>query len=97
MKDVKDELYQRDYTPLMDTVAAEPRLAKRESSLTELLAQQNVTEELVSCLRNRLGPVSEGVPLNDVSQDTFPHIGTAVRNQRQLNDDLRTIIDTLLI
>lgn len=94
---MKDEPYQKDYAPLMDIVAADPRLAKRESALTELLAQQNVTEELISSLRARLSPVSEGIPLNDVTQDTFPHIGTAVRNQRQLNDDLRTIIDTLLI
>lgn len=74
-------------------------LAKKPNELERLFGAQAETRELISILEARLTVVSHPQPQEAGQQlrDSAPHISSTVDNQRHINNQLRYILDTLVV
>lgn len=70
----------------------------QQSPLSQLLDQQDKTAELLRVLGDKLSPVSNPHPVDNKDRaDRGYHIETALYKQRELNDAVAYLIDTLIV
>lgn len=71
----------------------------QQSPLSQLLDQQDKTAHLLQVLSERLSPVANPTPTDKaaLNGDRGYHIETAVYKQREINDAISYIIDTLVV
>lgn len=72
--------------------------AKQQSPLSSLLDTQDKTRHLLQVLAEKLNPVSNPHPVEGKNlTDRGYHIETALYNQREINDAISYIIDTVVL
>ena len=74
-------------------------VAAKQSPLSTLLDSQEKTAHLLQVLSERLSPVANPVPVDKaaLNGDCGYHIETAVYKQREINDAISYIIDSVVI
>lgn len=74
-------------------------VAAKQSPLTALLDSQEKTAHLLQVLSERLSPVANPTPTDKaaLNGDRGYHIDTALYKQREINDAISYIIDTLVV
>ncbi len=76
-------------------------VAAKQSPLTALLDSQEKTAHLLQVLSERLSPVANPTPTDKAALngngDCGYHIETAVYKQREINDAISYIIDSVVI
>ena len=82
----------------MPQTIGDARVAQ-QSPLSQLLDQQDKTAHLLQVLSERLSPVANPTPTDKaaLNGDRGYHIETAVYKQREINDAISYIIDTLVV
>lgn len=90
-----EETTQADYGLIGGNVA----VAAKQSPLTVLLETQDKTKHLLQVLAERLHPVSNPHPTDSAKAlgDRGYHIETALYNQREINEAISYIIDTVVV
>ena len=85
------------YPEEMTQAIGEARVAQ-QSPLLQLLDQQDKTAELLRVLGDKLSPVSDPHPVDNKERaDSGYHVETALCKQREINDAVAYLIDTLVI
>lgn len=87
-----------------ETTQADSRLlnstavAAKQSPLSSLLDTQEKTRHLLQVLAERLSPVSNPHPVDSKpTSDRGYHIETALYNQRDINEAISYLIDTVVL
>ena len=86
--------------PFAETTKADyGTVAAKQSPLSTLLDSQEKTAHLLQVLSERLSPVANPVPVDKaaLNGDHGYHIETAVYKQREINDAISYIIDSVVI
>ena len=87
----------------MDGPFAEPQslnatVAAKQSPLSSLLDQQDKTRHLLQVLAERLGPVTNPIPVDGKERaDRGYHIETALYNQQDINGAISSLLDTIVV
>ena len=79
--------------------AADQAVASKQSPLSALIDTQEKTAHLLQVLAERLAPVSNPHPVdgNKLAGDRGYHIETALYKQREINEAINYLIETVVV